>query len=118
MCISNIHAILLEDAIMANLIISIFGTICILSLLLYDFACLCKFLGKEKWAEYLWYKFIPNKEFKEEFFFVFGKSIFLYASMMCYFISASALNQIILFRIILSLTPCFAFLSLIKNLKK
>lgn len=75
------------------------------TLLVYDFLCFCFLLNKEKLAEKLWKKFLPNREYKEEIFFVKIRPIFLQISMVTYLLSIQIISNIEIFNIILMCTP-------------
>ena len=66
---------------------SLIATICILSILIYDFMCLCRIIGKEKWVEKIYNSLVTKLEYNEDIVFRLIRPLFLTTSFMMFLLT-------------------------------
>lgn len=103
------NSILKGGLLLPTLIKAIVATICILLLATYDFLCLCRIIGKEKWVEKIYRMYISTPEYNEEIVFRLIRPMILTCSLMTYLIVSTELSRVAWFGILLSPTPLLAF---------
>lgn len=103
---------------MQQLATAIIATVSLLTLVIYDFLCICRIVKKEKWAERVWRYVLPKKRYNEMLLFFGIRPIFLTTSMITFMLSGGVLSQIIWFRVILLATPLLAVGTSIANSRK
>lgn len=92
---------------MHNLFLSIMATFSLISIVIYDFLCLCRILKKEIWAEKICKDYFPNFQYDENKVFFHMKSLFLYFSYMTFMLSQGILWTILPFKILFACTWLF-----------
>ena len=96
---------------------SLIATICILSILIYDFMCLCRIIGKEKWVEKIYNSLVTKLEYNEDIVFRLIRPLFLTTSFMMFLLIPEELTRIPYFNIILAPTTLFAAGASLKGMK-
>lgn len=99
-------------------ILSIIATISLVSLVIYDFLCICRIIKKEEVVEKIWKQIIKNKEYEEKLVFIFIRPIFLQISFITYILSIGVLDKMGVFRFLIVSAPILAILTVIANNRK
>lgn len=89
---------------MRTFIISIIATICLVSMVIYQFLCLCLIIKKEKFVEKIWKHVFPNKHYDENVVFMCIRPMCLQISLMCFLFSGGVLTRLALFNLLMYLT--------------
>lgn len=100
---------------MKLLIVSIFSTVSMITLAIYDFLCVCRIIGKEELAERIWKYILPNKPYDEKVLFVIIRPMLLNISLAMFMLSGGLASGLFLFKIILYSAPALALGVIIKN---
>lgn len=103
---------------MHDLVFRIIATISFLSLVLYDFLCICRMLNKKDWVEKIWKQILPNKEYSEVLVFGLIRSLSLSISAITYLFAGKILIMNPIFMLLLSITPILALINLLITIKK
>lgn len=88
---------------MKTLTTSIIATICLVSMAMYEFLCVCMIIRKEKLAEKIWKYIFPNKRYNENLVFRSIRPMCLQISFMCFILSGGVLTRFLFFKIIMLL---------------
>ena len=100
---------------MKLLIVNIIATVSIVTLVIYDFLCILRIIGKEELAERIWKYILPNKPYDEKKLFVLIRPMLLNISLVMFMLSGGSASGLLLFKIILYSAPALALGVIIKN---
>lgn len=103
---------------MANFITALCATLCIMTLAIYDFLCICRILEKEHWGEKLFKSLFPNIEYNETLLYVMIRPTILTLSLLMYLGSFRVITQFPFFQLLLTPTPILAMLCTFKGINK
>ena len=87
---------------MQNIIISVIGTISLVTIAIYDFLCICLIIKKEKLAEFVWKNIFPNRTYNETKLFRLFRPLALQVSMVCFILSGGVLVNLPLFSLLVT----------------
>ena len=97
---------------------SVFATICLLTLVFYDFLCICRILKRENIVRKIWEYLFSSIKYNEIIVFTLGKTILLSTSMIFFLVSSDVLLNFWEFKILLSMTPFFALGAMLRSIQK
>lgn len=104
--------------IFKNLFMSVMATISVLTLVLYEFLCICRLIGKEEIVEKIWKCFLPKKEYNAIKVFVFIRIKILSISMLTFLLSGCIPAKLTVVQILLFTLPILSLLTSSKNMNK